>query len=45
MSKLTRRSLIRTSFGLVTAGTMARPYLGNAAAKNRDRVVGAGLCP
>jgi multiple sugar transport system substrate-binding protein len=33
MAKLTRRSLLRNSFGLVAGGTIARPYLANAAAK------------
>jgi spermidine/putrescine-binding protein len=33
MAKLTRRSLLRTSIGLVTAGTLARPYIAKAAAK------------
>jgi multiple sugar transport system substrate-binding protein len=32
MRGVTRRSLIRGSAGLVAAGAMARPYLGNAAA-------------
>src|SRR6202051_4697373 len=32
MVKLTRRSLLRNSFGLVAAGTLARPYIANAAA-------------
>src|SRR5207302_9736474 len=32
MAKLTRRSLLRDSFGLVAAGTLARPYIANAAA-------------
>jgi multiple sugar transport system substrate-binding protein len=33
MAKLTRRSLLRTSMALVTAGTLARPYIAKAAAK------------
>jgi multiple sugar transport system substrate-binding protein len=33
MAKLTRRSLLRTSMGLVTAGTLTRPYIAKAAAK------------
>ena len=33
MAKLTRRSLLRNSFGLVTAGALARPYIAKAAAK------------
>src|SRR5215468_11578192 len=32
MAKLTRRSLLRDSFGLVAAGTFARPCIANAAA-------------
>src|SRR6201981_1618574 len=32
MAKLTRRSLLRNSFGLVATGTLARPYIANAAA-------------
>src|SRR6202035_2894078 len=30
--KLTRRSMLRNSFGLVAAGTLARPFIANAAA-------------
>jgi multiple sugar transport system substrate-binding protein len=33
MAKLTRRSLLRNSFGLVTDGALTRPYIANAAAK------------
>ena len=32
MEKLTRRSLLRASAGLAAAGTIARPYIANAAA-------------
>ncbi len=32
MAKLTRRSFLRNSFGLVAAGTLAGPYIANAAA-------------
>jgi multiple sugar transport system substrate-binding protein len=32
MTKLTRRSVIRSSLGLATAGALARPYFANAAA-------------
>src|SRR5437773_1343196 len=32
MAKLTRRSMLRNSFGLVAAGTLGRPYIANAAA-------------
>jgi hypothetical protein len=33
MNKLTRRSMLRASLGLAAAGTLARPYIANAAAK------------
>src|SRR5215831_17231516 len=33
MRMLTRRSIIRGSLGLAAAGTLARPYIANAAAK------------
>jgi multiple sugar transport system substrate-binding protein len=33
MSTMTRRSLLRTSFGAAAAGLVARPYIANAAAK------------
>jgi multiple sugar transport system substrate-binding protein len=33
MANVTRRSLLRNSVGLVAAGTLARPYIANAAAK------------
>ena len=33
MAKITRRSLLRNSFGLVTAGTLSCPYIANAASK------------
>jgi len=33
MTKLTRRSLLNSSLGLMAAGTLARPYIANAAAK------------
>src|SRR6266699_7194802 len=33
MTKPTRRSVIRSSLSLIAAGTIARPYIGNAAAK------------
>src|ERR1700730_16205060 len=32
MAKLTRRSLLRNSFGLVAAGTLPHPYIANAPA-------------
>jgi multiple sugar transport system substrate-binding protein len=33
MSKLSRRGVLRGSFGLMAAGTLARPFIANAAAK------------
>src|SRR6266850_1478482 len=36
MSHLTRRSVLRGSAGLVTAGTLARPYIANAQAKTAE---------
>jgi hypothetical protein len=32
MTTLSRRSVLRSSLGLVAAGTLARPYVANAAA-------------
>ena len=32
MATLTRRSVLRASLGLAAAGTLARPYIANAAA-------------
>ena len=34
MPKLTRRSLLPNSFGVLAGGTLARPYIANAAAKS-----------
>src|SRR5262244_1075088 len=36
MGNLTRRSVIRTSLGLAAAGTLARPYIANAAATTAE---------
>src|SRR5438477_290685 len=36
MARLTRRSVIRSSIGLVAAGTLARPYIANAAATTAE---------
>ena len=36
MKFLTRRSLLRSSVGLVAAGTLARPYIANAAATTAE---------
>ena len=36
MVKLTRRSLLHGSVGLLAAGTLARPYIANAAATTAE---------
>src|SRR5436189_2027593 len=36
MARLTRRSVIHGSFGLIAAGTLARPYIANAQAKTAE---------
>ncbi|MBV9018585.1 MAG: hypothetical protein JO213_14735 [Alphaproteobacteria bacterium] len=36
MARITRRSLIRGSVGLMAAGTLARPYIANAAAATAE---------
>ncbi len=36
MTRLTRRSLLHSSLGLVAAGTLARPYIANAAATTAE---------
>src|SRR5438067_13099625 len=36
MARLTRRSLIRVSLGLMTIGALARPYIANAAATTAE---------
>jgi ABC-type glycerol-3-phosphate transport system substrate-binding protein len=36
MTKLTRRSLLGGSLGLAAAGTLARPYVANAAARTAE---------
>jgi len=36
MARLTRRSVIRGSIGLVAAGTLVRPYIANAQAKTAE---------
>src|SRR5947207_15616026 len=36
MASLTRRSILRSSAALVTAGTIARPHIANAAAKTAE---------
>jgi multiple sugar transport system substrate-binding protein len=45
MEKLSRRSLLRASAGLVAAGTLARPYIANAAAKTATMWVTQGFIP
>src|SRR6476469_1751351 len=36
MARLTRRSVIHGSFGVIAAGTLARPYIANAQAKTAE---------
>src|SRR5712671_7224785 len=36
MGKLSRRSVLRSSLGLAAAGTLARPYIANAAATTAE---------
>src|SRR6201987_3493751 len=36
MTKLTRRAVVRGSLGLAAAGTLARPYIANAAATTAE---------
>ena len=36
MANLTRRSVLRSSVGLAAAGTLARPYIANAAATTAE---------
>src|SRR5215813_6710615 len=45
MSKPTRRSVIRASLGFVAAGAVARPYIGNAAAKTAEVWWAQGFVP
>jgi multiple sugar transport system substrate-binding protein len=45
MEKLSRRSLLRASAGLVAAGTLARPYLANAQAKTATMWIAQGFIP
>ena len=45
MEKLSRRSLLRTSFGLAAAGTLARPYLATAEAKTATVWWAQGFAP
>ena len=43
MTIITRRSVLRNSLAVAAAGTLARPFIANAAAPDRDRVVDPGL--
>jgi multiple sugar transport system substrate-binding protein len=45
MANLTRRSLLRNSMGLVAAGTLARPYIANAAATTAEVWWPQGFAP
>jgi multiple sugar transport system substrate-binding protein len=45
MARMTRRSLIRGSVGLVAAGTLARPYIANAAATTAEVWWAQGFVP
>ena len=45
MTKLTRRSVLRSSFGLAAAGTLARPYIANAAATTAEVWWAQGFVP
>jgi len=45
MGILTRRSVLSSSLGLVAAGTLARPYIANAAAKTATMWVVQGFVP
>ena len=45
MGILTRRSVLSSSLGLVAAGTLARPYIANAAAKTISMWVVQGFIP
>jgi multiple sugar transport system substrate-binding protein len=45
MANLTRRSLLHSSLGLVAAGTLARPYVANAAATTAELWWAQGFVP
>jgi multiple sugar transport system substrate-binding protein len=45
MEKLSRRSLLRASAGLVAAGTLVRPYIANAQAKTATMWIAQGFIP
>jgi multiple sugar transport system substrate-binding protein len=45
MDIMSRRSLLRASLGLAAAGTLARPYIANAAAKTASIWIAQGFVP
>src|SRR6266700_4660805 len=45
MTRLTRRSLLHSSLGLVAAGTLGRPYIANAQAKTAEVWWAQGFVP
>jgi multiple sugar transport system substrate-binding protein len=45
MDRLSRRSLLRASVGLVAAGTLARPHIANAAATTATMWINQGFIP
>jgi multiple sugar transport system substrate-binding protein len=45
MDKLSRRSVLRASIGLAAAGTLARPYIANAAATTASMWLAQGFIP
>src|SRR5499433_4605562 len=45
MANFTRRTVLRTSLGLAAAGTLARPYIANAAATTAEVWWGQGFVP
>jgi multiple sugar transport system substrate-binding protein len=45
MAKLTRRSVVRGSLGLVAAGALGRPYIANAAARTIEVWFAQGFVP
>ena len=45
MGTLSRRSVLRGSLGLAAAGTLARPYIANAAATTADLWWAQGFVP
>ena len=45
MGNLSRRSVLRNSLGLAAAGTLARPYIANAAATTAEVWWAQGFVP